>query len=378
MRLLFVSSTTGGGSGRSQRELARRLVNRGHEVSFLVDDKQPAPRLRWIYEQLSDLAARWGDRPGHSAIGLIEGLPGRRVEQHVIDGLDHRVTPVPENAFGAVAATWQPDVVVGNSLVRLSWRKIRGECDRRGIPTVLYVREVSTYGHVEVMDDPADALVANAASLADSVRSYGYSCAFVPSVIDTSITMVESDRSVALVINPIESHGVEMVWQIARQLPDVRFLVQESWPLSETQLAGIEGALAQLSNVEFRRRIHPGPQIYARARLLLVPHQLDNRPRVVAEAQANGIPVLVSDYPGLREAIGDGGITLGATDVDTWVRTITELWHDEPRYIALCNEAQRHGQRTEIQPDYVVDQFEEVLARAIAHCAEAQARSTQR
>jgi len=51
MRLLFVSSTTVGGSGRSQRELATQLERLGHEVRFLVDAENPARVTRRLYEK---------------------------------------------------------------------------------------------------------------------------------------------------------------------------------------------------------------------------------------------------------------------------------------------------------------------------------------
>jgi glycosyltransferase involved in cell wall biosynthesis len=364
VRLLFVSSTTGGGSGRSQRELAAALTARGHHVTFVVDDKRPARPVRFVYEQLSDLAVRWSRRPGVRAVRWLASLPGRRTHRRVIDNREHHVTAVPENAFAHAVDRHRPDVVVGNSLVRLSWRRIRQECIQRRIPTVLYVRETATYGHVEGMDDPADALVANATSLANSVRALGYDCDFVPSLTDTTLTRVESQRLVALLVNPIDSHGIDLFWLIAERLPKIRFALQESWPLSTAQAALIGRHLRTLPNVEFRPRVEPGPELYADARVVLLPHRLDNRPRVVAEAQANAIPVIASDYQGLREAVGSGGLLLGPDDIDAWVHAIERVWLDQACYDDLCRQARRHSARSEMRPEVVVEGFEAVLAKA--------------
>ena len=65
---------------------------------------------------------------------------------------------------------------------------------------------------------------------------------------------------------------------------------------------------ARLPNVGFRPRTTDLGIIYRDARVLFVPHRVDNRPRVVVEAQANGIPVVASRYPGLVEAAGPGGV----------------------------------------------------------------------
>jgi glycosyltransferase involved in cell wall biosynthesis len=184
-------------------------------------------------------------------------------------------------------------------------------------------------------------------------------------VIDTSVTMTESDRSVVLLINPIASHGIDVFWEIARRMPDVAFHIQESWPLGEERRDAIVRIVSELPNVEFLDRVDPGPCLYARARMLIVPHQLDNRPRVVAEAQANGIPVVASDYPGLREAVGVGGVVVAPTDVDAWVQAIARLWNDPSTYDEFAAAALDHAGRDEINPDRVVDRFEEIVREAL-------------
>jgi glycosyltransferase involved in cell wall biosynthesis len=372
MRVLFVSSTTGGGSGRSQRDLAELLITRGHEVRFLADDKRGAPLRRWVGEQLVDAEVRLRGRPGHGLARAVRFRPGRRPELSEVDGLAHELTVHPENAFTPLVARWRPDIVVANSIARVSWKVIREECARSGIPTVLYLREVTSFGHLDSLPDPGDALVANAESLVAGARARGHPCAFVPSAVDTSPTQVESDRSVALLINPIESHGIDTLWQIARALPDLPFVVQESWPLDGAQVDRISRMVDELGNVEFVRRVPPGPRLYGRARVLLVPHRIDNRPRVVVEAQANGIPVIASDFPGLVEVVGDGGVTLPPDDPGGWIAALGALWADPEGYATLSEVARTHAARDEVRPGWVVDRFEEVLALAVARCARRQ------
>ena len=361
MRLLFVSTTAVGGSGRSQRELASRLTQLGHEVAFLIDADEPAEVSRWVYGHLSDLSARWGNRPGSAAIQCLEGLPGRHPTEKMINGRLHRTSPIPENAAQEVFESFRPDIAIGNSIARLSWRKIKAICDQRGIATVLYIREVETLNHCDTGVAPANAIVANAESLARQVEQRGFSCAVFPSVIETDITEVKSSREVALVINPIESRGVEMVWKIAKQSPQRRFVVQESWPLSGPELAMVEDHVATLPNVGFRRSAPPGPQLYSDTRVLLVPYRVDNRPRVITEAQSNGIPVLAADVPALKEAIGDGGTVVPIDDIDGWVSELRSLWNDRERYERLAAEALAHSQRPEIDPAAVAGDFEKLL-----------------
>jgi glycosyltransferase involved in cell wall biosynthesis len=366
VRLLFVSSTTVGGSGRSQRELAARLRDRDHEVLFLVDLGQPARLRRWAYEQLSDLSVRWGDRAGSTVLRWLEGRPGRRCETAVVDGLRHFASPVPENAAARVIGSFGPDLVIGSSALRLTWRKVNAVCHRHQIPTVLYVREVEAMNHFESGAPPADAVVANAESLARRIEALGFACPVFPSVIEVEVTKVESSKRVALAINPIASRGVETVWRVAERLPQVPFVIQESWPLSAEDLRSVERHLASLPNVEFRRAEPPSPRLYRDARVLLVPYVVDNRPRVIAEAQANGIPVIVADSPALVEAASVGGLIVPADDIDGWCRSIQLLWSDATAYASLSHDAFRHSTRDDIAASAVAQRVDAFLRSVVS------------
>jgi glycosyltransferase involved in cell wall biosynthesis len=359
--MLFVSSTTGGGSGRSQRELASRLVGFGHEILFLVDDKAPHRARRWLYGHASDAAVRFQRRAVSKAVRHVANVPGRRTRTDELADLEHRVTPVPENALVDVLREFGPDVVVGNSVVRYSWRRVATQCRERGVPTVLYIREVTTLEHWRDDEVPADLVIANAQSLAEQARQRGVHCAFVPSVIDTDVTRVDSTRRVALAINPIGSKGVDLVWEVAARLPHIAFVLQESWPLSPAELDVIAAQRSIHANVEFRRAVPPGPRLYADARVVLVPYRVDSRPRVILEAQANGIPVIVADVPALVEAIGRGGVVVSNDDVAAWAAAVERLWSDERWYAGLVGAARQHGGRAEVDPTDVARRFEELV-----------------
>jgi glycosyltransferase involved in cell wall biosynthesis len=361
MDLLFVSGTTVGGSGRSQRELAAALARRGHRVRFLVDDKQAASATRWLHGQLSDLSVRWSGRPGARIADWARSRPGRRWQPVEMGDLPHVASPVPQNALASVLSLWRPHAVVVSSVERWAWRLIHQSCAQHGVPSVLYVREDDSLTHLDTGALP-DLLLANAESLTRSLRSRGFACTFLPSAVDTSLTRTESSRRTALAINPVPSRGGDLVWQVAARLPDIPFVVQESWPLKPADLAVVHDRVARLPNVEFRRASPPGPGLYGDARVLLVPYRVDNRPRVILEAQANGIPAVVGDVPSLIEAAGPAGVTVPLESVDDWVEAIDCLWHDADRYGALVSAARGQAERSEVQPDVVAERFEGLLA----------------
>lgn len=365
LRILFVSGTTVGGSGRSQRELAAQLVRRGHSVRFLVDDGRPARGARWLYGQLSDLSVRLAGRSVCSMVSGLRDSIGRRTSSMVIDDQTHHACALPQNAMARELRDFGPDVVVVSSVERWAWRQISARCTSAGKPTILYVREMDTLGHLDTGSLPT-VLVANALSLTQRLRSSGFTCSFIPSVVDTSTTHTSSERRVALSINPVVDKGGDLFWEIAARLPQIPFVIQESWPLSDSDLHDVETRVASCANVEFRRRAPAGPGLYRDARVLLVPYRVDSRPRVILEAQANGIPVVVGDVAGLVEAVGDGGVTVPLESVDEWVRAVRRMWEDESMYEALSAAALIHSGRAEVDPVAITAEFEGLLAVAIS------------
>lgn len=357
-RILFVSSTTGGGSGRSQRSLVRDLTARGVAVRLLVDDDRPAATMRRVAERLADASVRLSSV---APIRWLESLPGRRPSTITIEDTEMLASIAPHNAARSLIDEWRPDVVVGSSIDRYTWRRVRERCERATIPTVLYIREESALDHLDV-EPTHTALIANAQSLADAaIAATNRPCTFIPSVIDTTPTLTESSRRVALLVNPVETHGVDLVWDLADRLPDITFVLQESWELSEHEQNHVQAHIATRPNIELRRRQPPGPALYGDARVLLVPHRIDNRPRVVAEANANGIPSLVSDHGGLREAVGEHGMVL-PDDVEAWANALQGLFSDADTYHRLCDAARQQAARAETTPTVVVDRFEAAIA----------------
>lgn len=360
MRLIFLSGTITGGSGRSQRELANALAARGHEVRFIVDDKRPAKIQRWCYELLSDLSVRWEGRGfGDLVASLRDRFPARQ-HAFVKEGLRHHGTAVPQNTLHAMVDEFMPDVVVVSTVSRWRWRRVHQLCVERGIASIYYIRGD------EVLDDMSDdwtpdALVANADPLVSEMERRGSACHFVPSLVDTSVTHTTSTRRVVLAINPAQTRGGDIVLQVAARLPEIPFVLQQSWPFTPEEQARLDTQLESLPNVEFRGLRDPGPDLYGDARILLVPYRVNNRPRVILEAQANGIPIIAADVPALATAVGAGGVIVPLEDIDAWVEEVRLMWSDEDRYNDLAAAALRHSERPEVDTERIVRSFESIL-----------------
>ncbi len=80
MQIIFVSSVAAGGSGTSQRQLARRLADRGHRVDLLA--ATPTSRVvRPLYDHQVDLSTRLRSSRVRPALLGLQRPWGRRLRQ---------------------------------------------------------------------------------------------------------------------------------------------------------------------------------------------------------------------------------------------------------------------------------------------------------
>jgi glycosyltransferase involved in cell wall biosynthesis len=367
MRILFVSGTAVGGSALSTRELAARLAANGHDVALLC--RVERERVRIVHKRAINLVTKLGDSPLAAPVDRVAALIGRtphRAEESA--PFEAWESPVPENAVPSLLRSFHPDVVIASSIGRVAWRRIRLLLRSLGIPSVLYIREVSGFGHLTISHAPPDLLLANSQTYADRATELGYHAVMVPSVVTVDRYVVESNRQRVLFVNPVPSYGVETALGLAAARPDVEFAFVEWWELEDTARAALRDRITNgLPNVVLRSATTDPGAVYADARVLLVPFILDARPRVVLEAQASGIPVLGTDLPALRETIGPGGRLVPAdAPISAWADALGDLIDDPDRYRQACEAARAHAAREQVDPARIVARFEDALAGLVA------------
>jgi glycosyltransferase involved in cell wall biosynthesis/predicted metal-dependent phosphoesterase TrpH len=81
--------------------------------------------------------------------------------------------------------------------------------------------------------------------------------------------------------------------------------------------------------------------LYAGSDLFVFPSRTDTLGQVVMEAQACGLPALVSNEGGPKETVADGvtGLVVPHNDPNRWCHTIDELLNDEPRLQRMSRSA---------------------------------------
>lgn len=124
------------------------------------------------------------------------------------------------------------------------------------------------------------------------------------------------DRVVLVNCNP--QKGGDFLPALASRLPGLRFL-------------GVRGAYGE-------QLVNPGPnreyikqptrigEALARARLLIMPSQSETFGMIGLEAQSQGIPVLATECPGLRESLGEAATFLPLRDVAAWAAAVQAVW----------------------------------------------------
>lgn len=366
MKFLFVSNDTRGGSSVSQRQLARRLSEAGHQVEILAGT--PESRfVRPFYEKQVDLSTKLRTSRLRPVLLATQRPVGSRI--HRVDTPDHPtwMCTVPENGFRTLLRRFTPDVVVASSIDRVSWRRLRAQLQARSIPSVLYLREASGKGHLTVTGAPPDLLLANAESLAEGARAEGYECTVIPSIVELEKSRVESTRQTVVLVNPIEMLGGDRVWGIAAARPDIPFVLRESNIMATADHDAVQRGVSTHPNVTVAPYTTTPSDIYRDAKVLLVPHRVDNRPRVILEAQANGIPVLATAFPGLIEAVGDGGAVVPDDAApEAWIAALGAMWDDATAYARLSDAARRHAERDEANAQRILDRFIPLVTDLVA------------
>lgn len=275
-------------------------------------------------------------------------------------------TKNPLESLSIARRIFNPDVlvcVIGSSYT-IDFAKMI--CKSAGdLPTLIYIFDVQGVAFTSDLLCVRSHVVANAEMIASLIADHRLRPPVVPCIVDPNECIVDSTREVVLYINPHPRKGVDLAWAIAEAANGLKFVFQESWRLNEKRRMDVIARVKNLANVEFRSATDRPADIYRDARVLLAPYGSE-RPRVIDEAQANGIPVVASDVPGLDESVGTGGVLVDSDGpVHAWTSVLERLQTDEVYYNELVDAAFRHSKREEIQPEYLTEIFEHELQQTI-------------
>jgi glycosyltransferase involved in cell wall biosynthesis len=229
---------------------------------------------------------------------------------------------------------------------------------RLGVPTVCYLHGLgfedwAIDGRPAEMEQlPMRSYCANSRFTAERFRArYRQSAAVIPPVFRSERYRVESRKRNITFINPVAEKGVDLALEIAALCPEIPFRFVKGWPLSPRAFARLSIRIGRLPNVTLRERTIDMREVYRDARILLVPSQWEAETwgRVVSEGHFSGIPAVASDRGGLPEAVGEGGVIIGAGEpAERWACALRRLWNDADYYDEKARAALAYSQRPEL------------------------------
>jgi len=349
MRVLFTIKDffpLRGGLQASVDKIIRQLVVRGNDCAVLTQiRKQERNKKRVLTERI---ARKLFKRP------IV-------INDQTFDYPVFRILN-PAESLPIILNRFNPDVMMctvgGSTSIPFTSQLLNSA---GSLPNVIYSCDMQG---ITLTADPSFAkshVVANAELIASLIGVFRKRPVVIPCIVESTDCMIKSTRKKILYINPHPRKGLNLAWSIAAAAPQLEFVFQESWPLQEKPRTHIIERAKKLGNVEFRSVTSQPDQIYRDARVLLAPYGPE-RPRVIDEAQANGIPVVACDIPGLDEGVGPGGELIDPrTDIQEWVSILTRLNIDGRYYKELSMKALEHNRRHEMTSAYLADLFEREL-----------------
>lgn len=260
------------------------------------------------------------------------------------------------------------DVLVSHLL----WTKHAVQASSRGqIPLIYLFHNDFTIEHWRLATYNVTGVVYNTEWLRDSIVGKHPMWCDVPGVVvrppvdldryhvDPHEHDLGCNREFVTLVNPNQGKGGPLFYKLAEARPKMRFLA-------------VEGAYGQ--QLRPRRNRHRNvewqPQttdmtgdVYARTRILVVPSEYESFGRVAAEAAACGCLVIASDTPGLREALGPGGLYAPAGKLDRWLAWLDAMT-DREVYLSAQDAQADHVQKLDQSTLAELDGLEDLLRRA--------------
>ena len=177
------------------------------------------------------------------------------------------------------------------------------------------------YNHKTVMKS-ANLIIANSEWIKKTIKVPNPVTIVYPPTISNRYQVKEAGDSITL-INMNENKGGKLFWQLARLLPDHKFI-------------GVKGAYGKqvehekkLTNVTILNNTPDITKVYKETRIILMPSSYESWGRVAIEAGCSGIPTIAAPTLGLKESLDYAGVFVEVDNVADWVDAIKMLDNNE-------------------------------------------------
>ena len=337
-----------GGANVSSHELAQSLLQRGHKAAVFAH-LHPSGIVYWVNRLKRALTSH--NFPSDQTLGYA-----------VYRGWGSSGSASLESGLAEVIERYRPDVVLVNGGQSINLASVATALH---LPTLVYLRDVE---FDELSADPLTiggvTYLANSNFTAVSFYSkFGLTAIVIPPLVSHHMYCVESSRKCVLFVNPNQKKGLHIAVALATARPDIDFLFQESWILSELERRALTLSISGLKNVRLCESTADMRGVYRQTRVVLAPSQWNEAwGRVATEAHISGIPVIGSDRGGLPESIGDGGIIVPFdSPISTWLEALSSMWDNKAVYAHYQAKAIESSKRLSIQPEFLMSKLEAAI-----------------
>ena len=363
-KLLFVTRRAfypdcSGGAEQSSLYLFNSLLQMGWQIEVICRLSLRSPYFRRGCWQ----ALRCRRKPSFSMVDYDLGYPCWRwitnfsKEQQWIEFLDQRLRE------------YRPDVVLGHDQPNCP---LLNYAANQGYQSFYFARNLGDIENGAVIPDRLH-LIANSpytAGILGKLTSNKIGVVLPFMKLDR-YQVRERQRQYITFINPIPEKGINVAIEIARYLPQERFLfVKGQWSVySKKTLEAFVKAAYSLPNVEVWEHQEDMRHVYSMTNILLVPSQFtETFGRVIVEAQVNGIPVVAAKAGGIPYTAGQGGILVEPKDnLPAYLEALRRLRSDENFYAQLSALALENSQRPEFDAHHQVKNFIQFVESRIQH-----------
>lgn len=265
-----------------------------------------------LHSMLTDLAGR-----GHEVQVLCSRGPQRG---DVVDGIPVGWAADRPNMNDAY--DWCDVAITHLDMTSTAMMQTRPAARRKAKPLVHVVHNHLQLKANHVTPQQAQLVVWNSEWIAERCKRWRGPSMILHPPIDPARYRVPPTGDAVVMMNLSMAKGAQMFWQLCGAFPDTPFI-------------GVRGAYGmqldlsrQHRNAEVVANRGNVRDIYARAKVVLMPSHYESWGRVAVEASCSGIPSLVADTPGLREA-GVGHAVLAHDDFDAWRSALGQLLTDD-------------------------------------------------
>lgn len=209
--------------------------------------------------------------------------------------------------------SWRPDVIISHHDNTIRAKSISVKL---GIPFIFVCH--NNFDLVRrTLDVEPDMVVFNTHWVKESLQRPGMRSIVVHPPVFADQHATNPGRKVTLV-NLNEDKGSGLFYELARRMPDVKFLAVEG-------AHGVQ-VYPDLPNVELVKQTdNMRDHVWSKTRILLMPSVYESYGMAGVEALASGIPVICHPTPGLKESQGAFGLFVDRDDTDKYESEIRRL-----------------------------------------------------